>query len=109
MAVLAIAQNRVELLLIEVEEERHRIVEAMVLIVAAAVLAMMTLGVVTLTVVFVFSEEYRLAALLTLSLLYLLATLAVIWRLRRHLRNWQSFSASLAEFKKDKACLNEKK
>lgn len=106
---LGIAENRVELLLVELEEERCRAVQALVLVMSAAVLALMTLIMGTLTVVVVCGPEHRLAMLVTLSLLYLLATLAVLVRLRAQLKQWQSFSSTLAELKKDRVCLDEKK
>ena len=43
----------------------------------------------------------------TLILLYLAATIVSFWRLRIRLKNWVPFSATLAELKKDKACLEE--
>ena len=106
--VLGIAENRVELLLVELAEERCRAVLALLLVMSAAVLALMTLILGTLTVVLLCGPEHRLAALAGLSLFYLLATLAVLLKLRRQLSQWQSFSATLAELKKDKACLDEK-
>jgi len=39
---------------------------------------------------------------------YLVATLVGAWRLRSRLKSWAPFSATLAEFKKDKACWDEK-
>lgn len=106
---LAIAQNRLELLLVEWEEERRRVVEALLLIMAAAVGALVTLMMVTFTLVVVFWEEHRVAVVLTLSLLYGVITILICLRLRRRLQNWPAFSDTLAEFKKDKACLDEKK
>ena len=106
--VLAIAQNRLELLLVELEEERLRAVEALFLTVAVAVLALMTLIVGSFALVILFWDDHRLAVLGTLGLVYLLATLGMWWRLRARLRTWQSFSATVAELKKDKAWLEKK-
>jgi uncharacterized membrane protein YqjE len=106
--VLGIAENRVELLLVEVEEERCRAVQALLLIMSLAVLALMTLMLGTLTVVMLCGPEHRPAVLVIFSLLYLLATLTVFWKLRRQLSQWQSFSSTLAELKKDRACLDKK-
>jgi len=43
-----------------------------------------------------------------LVLVYLAGTIFTVWRLRSRLMKWEPFSATLAELKKDKACLDEK-
>lgn len=105
---LGIAHNRVELLVVELEEERWRVVDALLLVASATVLVLMTLIAGTFALVLVFPTEHRLTVLAIVAALYLLATLAVLLKLRNRLKNWRSFSATLAELKKDKACLDEK-
>jgi uncharacterized membrane protein YqjE len=105
---LAIGQNRLELLLVELDQERRRAVQALLLTLAVGALALMTLIVGTFTVVVLFWEN-RVAVLLVLSLFYLLATAGAWWKLSRMLHGWSAFSATLAELKKDKAWLEEKK
>jgi uncharacterized membrane protein YqjE len=107
--ILATAHNRLELLLVEVEEERQRAFEVLILTMAMAVLGLMTLIVGSFALIIIFWEDHRLAVLVILGLSYLLATLGMWWRLRLRRRNWQSFSATVAELKKDKAWLEEKK
>jgi len=108
VSVLALAHNRLELLLVELQEERFRVFEALLLIVAVATLGALTLGVLTFTVVVIFWENHRLAALGVLGLLYLLATVLTFCRLRYRLRNWSAFPDTLAELRKDKAWLQRK-
>jgi uncharacterized membrane protein YqjE len=105
--ILAMAENRIELLLVELEEERRRAVQALLMGVALGALGLMTLLVATFSLVFVVSEEDRAGVLLVLSACYALATAAAYWRLHRLLGNWSAFSASLAEFRKDKAWMQE--
>ncbi len=105
---LGIAENRLELLLVELEEERWRVVDALFLVASVTVLALMTLIAGTLAMVMSFPPEQRAVALAAASGVYLLATLAVLLKLRTRLKRWRSFSASLAELKKDRACLDEK-
>jgi uncharacterized membrane protein YqjE len=107
--VLGIAENRLELLLVELEEERWRTVRVLLLIGCATVLALMTLIVSTITIVMVCGPERRILALLILSGLYLTGTIMVVTKLRRHLREWQSFPATLAELKKDRTRLDARK
>jgi uncharacterized membrane protein YqjE len=104
----AIAENRLELLLIEWQEERWRFFEALLLAGVIFILALMTLMVVTVTIVVVCLIEHRLGLVVALGLVYLLATIGCYWRLRRRLKGWAPFAATLAEIKKDKACLEDK-
>jgi uncharacterized membrane protein YqjE len=104
---LSIAQNRLELLLVEVQEERTRLIEAFLLAISIVALGAMTLVMVTFTVVAIFWENHRMAVLVGLSLFYLVVTLVAYWRLRHRLKNWPAFPATLAELKKDKAWLDE--
>jgi len=106
---LAIAQNRLELLLVEAQEERARLFEALLLVGSVIVLALMTLMVATITIVALCLEMGRLDMVIGLGAIYLLATLGLYWRLRHRLKTWQPFSATLAELKKDKACSDEKR
>lgn len=106
---LGIARNRLELLLVEVQEERARVIEAFILTAAIVAFGSVTLALVTFTVLAWFWETHRLAALVGLSLLYLAVTVAASWRLHHRLRTWVAFADTLAELKKDKAWLDDPK
>jgi uncharacterized membrane protein YqjE len=105
---LAIAHNRLELFLVELQEERWRLFDALLLAGVVVILAMMTLLVATVAVVVVCMEANRMDLVIALTLLYLVATIVGYWRLRTRLKSWAPFSTTLAELKKDKACLDEK-
>ncbi len=105
---LAGVENRIELFLIELREERFRVFDVLLLGFAAAVLGFMALLTVTVTLVVIFWDSARVQVLVALSACYTLATIGVLWRLKVRLRNWSSFSATLDELKKDRACLEEK-
>lgn len=106
--VLAIAQNRLELLLVELREERWRFFDALLLAGTVLILALLTLMTATIAIVVVCVKADRLDLVVGLVLVYLVATFLSVWRLRTHLKNWAPFSATLTELKKDKACLDEK-
>lgn len=106
--VLAIAQNRLELFLVECQEERWRFFDALLLAGVALILALMTLMTATITIVVVCIQADRLGLVVALMLVYLAATILAFWRLRSRLMKWEPFSATLAELKKDKTCLDEK-
>jgi uncharacterized membrane protein YqjE len=107
--VLAIAQNRLELLLVEVREERWRFFDALLMAGIVLIMATMTLMAATITIVVVCVKADRLDLVVALVLLYLAGTIVSFWRLRVRLKQWTPFAATLAELKKDKACLDEEK
>ena len=72
------------------------------------ILGTMTLMSATIAIVIVCVQAERLDLVVALVLLYLAGTVIAVWRLRTRLKNWAPFSATLAELKKDKACLDEK-
>lgn len=100
---LAGVENRIELFLVELREERIRIFEVLLLGFAAAVLGFMALLVVTVTLVVIFWDSARVPVLVVLSAGYCLATGGLLWRLRIRLQRWSSFSTTLEEIKKDRA------
>jgi len=104
---LAGVENRIELFLVELREERFRIFEVLLLGCAAALLGFMALLTVTVTLVVVFWDSARVQVLVVLSAGYSVATIGILWRLKILLRNWSSFAATLNELKKDRACLEE--
>jgi uncharacterized membrane protein YqjE len=106
--VLAIAQNRLELLLVEWQEERWRFFDALLLAGVALILALMTLMTATILIVVVCVKANCLDLVVVLVLVYLAGTIFSVWRLRTRLKKWKPFAASLAELKKDKACLDPK-
>ena len=102
---LATAQNRVELFAVELQEEKWRLVEAILCAATVAAFGMMTLSLVTFTVVILFWENGRLAALAGLSVLYLIGT-ALAWRaLQSRLKARSAFAGTIEELKKDCAGL----
>jgi len=101
------AENRVELFLIELQEERIRVIDALLLVAVAIVCAVMTLVMVTFTVVVVFWDTHRLLVLALVTAAYAAAAAAALLKLRSRLQRWHAFSATLEEFKKDRACFKK--
>ena len=102
---LAIAENRLELLTVEVREEGERLLHAVMFALGLAVFAL--LGGVTLTigVVVVFWEHSPWAGLLVLMALYVGGAAWMFGRLRRLLRDWETLPATLDQLKKDRQCM----
>lgn len=102
---LAAAQSRVELFALELQEEKCRMVEAILCTAAVAACGMMTLSLATFTLVVLFWEHGRLAALCVLCVFYLVCTI-LAWRaLQTRLRAPSPFTDSIAEIKRDRECL----
>ena len=105
---LGVVHNRLELLLVEMQEWRWQFLDVLALGALVLMLALMTLMVGTAAIVVVCVRADRLDLVVGLMLVYLAGTIVSLWRLRSRLKRWAPFSATLAEFKKDKACLEEK-
>jgi uncharacterized membrane protein YqjE len=102
-----IARNRIELLLVEMQEERTRLIDVLLLSAAATACGLMALIMVSFTLVVVFWDEHRVAVLASLSVIYLVSAALGFRQLNIRLKTWQAFPDTLAEFKKDCAWLDE--
>ena len=108
-AVLGLAQNRVRLFAIELETEKLRLLDALLKVgIALGILGIGAfLGAFTLGL-FAW-QQARYAGLLLVTVLFLLAGLFLLWRVRRQLRNAPPpFEKTLTEFDKDRSCLTGK-
>lgn len=103
---LANVKHRMELLSIELHEEKFRLVATFIWISAAVFTAMMMLSFASLTVVYLFWESARLAVLGGLTLLYAGALVLIIFAFRRYLaRQPAPFADTLREIEEDRACI----
>ena len=100
-------ENRVELFLVEWWEERVRLLDALVLLLAGTVCALMALLVATLAVVVIFWDTHRALVLILIILAYAGAAGAAFALLRSRVRRWRAFAATLEQIKKDRACFKE--
>jgi len=102
---LTIGENRLELLAVEVQEERVRLLHAFLLALAVAAFGLLA-GVALSAAIVVLGWPYsHVAVLLALTGLYGAAAICFYWRLARWMRDWQTLSASLDQLRKDRACL----
>lgn len=101
-------EDRIELFLLELKEERLRIFDALLLAAVCGLCALMALVLITFTIIVVFWEEHRLLVLSLLTLVYAAGAVGAFLSLRRRLRQWQSFSATLDQLKKDRECFETK-
>lgn len=104
---LTIGENRLELLALEVQEERACLLRAVVLALGVAVFGL--LGSLTLTAaiaVWLWTWSPG-AVLLILTVVYIAAGVCLYRRLAALLNNWQTLSATLDQLRKDRACLEK--
>jgi uncharacterized membrane protein YqjE len=104
---LTIGENRFELLMVEVQEERERLLRAILLALGVAVLGLLAGIALTATLVVWLWEYSPVAVLLTLTGLYGATEVCLYRRLMRLLRDWQNLPATLDQLRKDRACLEK--
>jgi uncharacterized membrane protein YqjE len=104
---LTVGENRLELLTVEVQEERERLLLAFLLALGVATFGLLAGITLTAAIVVVFWAYSPLAVLLTLTGLYGAAGVCLYRRLTGLLRDWQTFSASLDQLRKDRDCLEK--
>ncbi len=105
-SLMASVQNRLELFSVELQEEKFRLIQTFFWISAALFTGLMTVMFASLTLVYLFWESARLAALGGLTLLYAVALGTIVFLFRRFLaRQPKPFAATLEEIGEDRACI----
>jgi uncharacterized membrane protein YqjE len=104
---LVIGENRLELLTVEVQEERERLLRAFLLALGVAVFGLLGGIAFTAAVVAFFWTSSHAAVLLGLTGIYGAGGIYLCRRLTLLMRDWESFSASLGQLQKDRACLEK--
>lgn len=104
---LTIGENRFELLMVEVQEERERLLHAILLALGVAAFGLLAGVALTGAIVVLLWAYSPVAVLLTLTGLYGAAGVCLYRQLTRLLRDWQNLPATLDQLKKDRACLEE--
>jgi len=102
---LTIGENRLELLMVEVQEEREHVRHACLLALGAAAFGLLAGLALSAAIVVWLWAWSPVAVLLTLTGLYGAAGIFLYRRLAGLLCNWQTLSASLDQIRKDRACL----
>lgn len=103
---LATVEDRLSLFVVELQEEKFRLIQTLIWIGAAVCLGMLTLAFASLWLVCFFWESARLAAIGGLTLGYGAALVVIIVAFRRYLaRQPEPFRASREEMAADRACI----
>jgi uncharacterized membrane protein YqjE len=104
---LTIGENRIELLMVEVQEERERLLYAILLALGVAAFGLLAGVALTGAIVVMLWEVSRVAALLVLTCLYGVTAVWLYRRLTLLLCDWQNLPATLDQLRKDRACLEK--
>jgi uncharacterized membrane protein YqjE len=102
---LVIAENRAELLMVEVQEERECLLRAILLALGVAVFGFLTGAALTVALVVMLWSLSPIAVLLTLSLLYGATAVFLYRHFTKLQRSWETLPATLDQLRKDRACL----
>jgi uncharacterized membrane protein YqjE len=99
-------RDRFELLALELQEEKLRLIQTFVWICAAVFTGMMVAAFASLTLVYLFWESARLAVLAGLTAFYAAALVAIVVAFRRFIaRQPRPFAATRQEIAEDRACI----
>jgi uncharacterized membrane protein YqjE len=102
---LTIGENRLELLAVEVQEERERLLHTFLLALGVAAFGLLAGFTLTAAIAVFLWAWCPVAVLLILTAIYGLAGICLYRRLICVMRRWQTLSASLEQLRKDRACL----
>jgi uncharacterized membrane protein YqjE len=104
---LTIGENRLEILAVEVQEERERLLHAFLLALGVGTLGLLSGMALTAFVVVLLWAWSPAAVLLVLTLVYLTTAVCICNRLTALLRDWQTLPDSLNQLRKDRACVEK--
>ena len=102
-----IGENRLELLAVEVQEERERILHAFLLALGVAAFGLLAGITLTAAIVVLLWAYSPVTVLLILTGAYGAAGIFLYRQLTGLLRDWQTLSATLDQLRKDRECLEK--
>lgn len=103
---LGSAHDRLELLTIELHEEKFRLIQTFIWISSIVFLAALALVFVSFALVVLLWETSRLAVVTALAAAYVVGLVAAVIGFKRHLqRQPRPFAGTLAELRNDRACI----
>jgi uncharacterized membrane protein YqjE len=104
---VTMAGNRLELLAVEMQEERHRMALMAALALGGAVFALLAGMTLTAAIVLALRAYSPAAVLLVLTAIHAGTAFFLCRRVQRMLQNWRSLPASVEQFRKDREALEK--
>jgi len=102
-----IVENRLQLLMVEAQEERERILKAMLMAMAAVAFGLLAGVTVTVIVAIAFWNCYPIIALLVLAVIYIAGAILFGVKLMQLQRDWQTLPETIDQLRKDRECLEK--
>lgn len=104
--VLGSAHERLELLAVELHEEKHRLIQIFIWISSIVFLAMLATVFASLAIVVLWWDTARIAVVCSLATVYVGALVVTVIAFRRYLkRQPKPFAATLSELREDRECI----
>ena len=103
---LSMFHNRVDLLMVEIQEERQRAIRAVLMAMAAAFLSLLAAMTVT-AVIACAAGTHLLTALIIMAIVYIAGVIFFVLKLAHMQRNWDALSSTRDQLQKDRKCLEE--
>jgi uncharacterized membrane protein YqjE len=104
---VTVGENRLELLAVELQEERECQLRAILLASGVAAFGLLAGLTLTAAIVVFFWSWSHVAVLMILTVLDAAAAICLYWRLAGLLRDWQTLSATLDQLRKDRASVEK--
>jgi uncharacterized membrane protein YqjE len=105
---LVSGENRLELFLLELEEERNRFLRALGLVLGVAIFGLLAGVSLTVVIVVFFWHVSPVVALVMLTTLYSAISFFLYRRFALLKRDWRMLPATLDQIRKDRQCLTTK-
>jgi uncharacterized membrane protein YqjE len=102
-----IVENRLQLLMIEAQEERERLLRAIALAMAVITFSLLAGVAITAVVAMAFWENHPIVALVILTGLYIGGAVLFYAKLMQLQRDWQTLPATIDQLRKDRECLGK--
>ena len=100
------AHDRLELLAVELQEEKHRLIQVFIWISAIVFLAMLATVFASLAIVVLLWDTSRVAVVCSLAAIYVVALVAAVLGFRNYLRRQPvPFAGTLTELRADRECI----
>ena len=100
-----IGANRIELFMVEMQEERERLLRSLYMGLAAGAFAILAGFAFTFGIVLVLWDRGAIGALFGLTAVYVAAAIFLRMRIMKLARDWPMFGGTMEQLRKDRECL----
>ncbi|MFP4071901.1 MAG: phage holin family protein [Desulfovibrionales bacterium] len=102
--VLSFVHNRLELLTVELQEEKYRIINLVIWTALTVLFSFLAIIMTTFAIIFLMEDNNRIIALVVFALVYILGAVSGFLVIKAKLKKGIPFAQTLRELKKDSEC-----